>query len=166
MKIEGRLKSEYYVASIVHIYRKAIDDYIENKGKYDPKKYMDEIEKVKTRNLTTFYFHNKDRKENHQDDSSRLYNENYEYVAKVVEDTLKDGYALVEIKNKLQKGDEIEVLIPTILEGQQFEVISIQAVETREELEEINPGRKDQMIYLKTPIKLREGFVIRRKIKN
>ena len=59
LKIEGRLKSEYYVASIVNIYRSAIDDYFNDPEHYDYKKYMTEIDKIKTRDLTTFFFNDK-----------------------------------------------------------------------------------------------------------
>ena len=57
VKIEGRLKTEYYLASIINIYRNAIDDYYANPEtfKNNIDKYINEIEKVKTRGLTTFY---------------------------------------------------------------------------------------------------------------
>ena len=54
LKIEGRLKTEYYLATVINAYRTAIDDYFENPEQYDYKKYLNEIEKVKTRSLTTF----------------------------------------------------------------------------------------------------------------
>ena len=44
LKIEGRLKTEYYVASIVNVYRSAIDDYIKDPLNYDAEKYMKQIE--------------------------------------------------------------------------------------------------------------------------
>lgn len=63
LKIEGRLKTEYYIASIVSIYRVAIDDYMKNPENYDAEKYMKEIEKIKTRGLTTFYFNSRENKD-------------------------------------------------------------------------------------------------------
>ena len=59
LKIEGRLKTEYYLASVVNAYRNAIDDYMENPDQYDYSKYMNELEKTKTRGLTTFYFNDR-----------------------------------------------------------------------------------------------------------
>ena len=47
LKIEGRLKTEYYVASIVNVYRNAIDDYKKDPQNYDHTKYLNEIEKIK-----------------------------------------------------------------------------------------------------------------------
>ena len=47
LKIEGRLKTEYYIASVVNVYRNAIDDYIKDSLNYDAKIYLEELEKVK-----------------------------------------------------------------------------------------------------------------------
>ena len=54
IKIEGRLKTEYYLASVINAYRNAIDDYMKDPENYDYTKYLKEIEKTKTRGLTTF----------------------------------------------------------------------------------------------------------------
>ena len=45
LKIEGRLKTEYYIASVINVYRNAIDDYMKNPDNYDYTKYLKEIEK-------------------------------------------------------------------------------------------------------------------------
>ena len=63
LKIEGRLKSEYYLASVVNAYRAAIDDYIKSPENYDYTKYLKELEKTKTRGLTTFFFDDKNNKD-------------------------------------------------------------------------------------------------------
>ena len=162
LKIEGRLKSDYYVASIVHIYRKAIDDYIEDPKSFDPELYYNEIEKLRTRELTTFYFHNKDNQEI-QDYGGRQYNEAYEYAAKTVEKTDDDNYTLVEIKNKLNVGDYLEVIIPEELEVKAFEIKEMLDAESKESIDVINPGKKGQQVILKMPFKVDSGLVIRRK---
>ena len=83
LKIEGRLKTEYYVASIVNVYRNAIDDYKKAPKNYNADKYMKEIEKIKTRELTTFYFN--DRKNpDIQEYDGHQYNELYQFGGKVV----------------------------------------------------------------------------------
>ena len=78
LKIEGRLKTEYYVASVVNAYRNAIDDYKKDPSHYDYTKYLKEIEKVKTRGLTTFYFNDRKNKDI-QEYSGKQYNEKYEF---------------------------------------------------------------------------------------
>ena len=63
LKIEGRLKTEYYLATVISAYRNAIDDYIKNPEEYDYTRYLKELEKTKTRGLTTFYFNDKNNKD-------------------------------------------------------------------------------------------------------
>ncbi len=163
LKIEGRLKSDYYVATIVHIYRKAIDDYIMNSKDFNSSKYYKEIEKLRTRALTTFYFHDKS-KQDTQDISGRQYNEEYEYAAKTLAKSNSDNLVLVEIKNKLNIGDHLEVIIPNELGGRAFVIEEMLDVESKENIEEINPGKKGQQVILKVPFEVEEGLVIRRKI--
>ena len=83
LKIEGRLKTEYYLATVINAYRNAIDDYIKSPDSYDYTKYLKEIEKTKTRGLTTFYFNSRDNKD-FQDYSGNQYNAEYEFGAKVI----------------------------------------------------------------------------------
>ena len=83
LKIEGRLKTEYYLASVVNVYRNAIDDYMKNPEGYDYTKYLKELEKVKTRGLTTFYFNSRENKDI-QEYEGKQYNANYEFGGKVV----------------------------------------------------------------------------------
>ena len=85
LKIEGRLKTEYYLASVVNVYRNAIDDYMANPAGYDYKKYLKELEKVKTRGLTTFYFNDRNNKD-FQEYEGKQYNPNYEFGGKILED--------------------------------------------------------------------------------
>lgn len=163
LKIEGRLKSDYYVASVVHVYRKAIDDYMNDPKSFDYTKYMNEIEKLRTRELTTFYFHDRNNQEI-QDTKGRQYNEQYEYAAKTLEKSDKDNYVLVEIKNKLAVGDELEALVLEELESKPFIIESMLDSETKSSRDEINPGKKGQTVLLKIPFTIDEGIVIRRKL--
>ena len=71
-KIEGRLKTEYYVATVINAYRNAIDDYMNDPENFNPEKYVKELEKTKTRGLTTFYFNDWNNKD-FQDYSGRQY---------------------------------------------------------------------------------------------
>ena len=85
LKIEGRLKTEYYEASVVNAYRTAIDDYMKDPENYDYTKYLNELEKVKTRPFTTFYFNDR-KNEDIQDFSGKQYNDKYEFGGKIVEE--------------------------------------------------------------------------------
>ncbi len=160
LKIEGRLKTEYYIASVVNCYRAAIDDYIKNPSSFDGEKYLKELEKVKTRGLTTFYFHDKNNKDI-QEYSGRQYNEDYEFGGKVIEDT--PDKTIIEIRNKLQVGDILELLIPNQLEPVKFTIENLWDVETGEEIQAVSPGVKGQQVVLHIPINARKDWILRRK---
>ena len=83
LKIEGRLKTEYYLASVVNAYRNAIDDYMKEPEKYDYTKFLKELEKTKTRGLTTFYFNDRNNKD-FQEYDGKQYNPDYEFGGKVI----------------------------------------------------------------------------------
>ena len=160
LKIEGRLKTEYYLASVIGVYRNAIDDYRKEPNKYDCKKYLEELEKVKTRGLTTFYFNDRNNK-NIQEYGGRQYNEKYEFGAKVVE--YKKDKSIVEIKNKLQVGDKLELLVPHQLKPIEFEIKNLWDYDTKEEIEAVSPGVKGQKVLINIPIKCEKDWIIRRK---
>ena len=160
LKIEGRLKTEYYIASVINVYRNAIDDYMKNPDNYDYTKYLKEIEKVKTREFTTFYFNDRNNR-NVQDYSGRQYNENYEFGGKIVE--YDEEKSTIEIKNKLQIGDELEIIVPFKLEPIAFKIEKLRNYDTEEKIESVSPGVKGQKVKMKLPIKCEKDWILRRK---
>ena len=160
VKIEGRLKTEYYLASVINAYRNAIDDYQKNPENYDYTKYLNELDKVKTRGLTTFYFNDRNNKDI-QEYGGRQYNENYEFGGKVVE--YQEEKSVIEIKNKLKVGDTLEILIPNKIEPYVFNIEKLWNDETDEEITEISPGVKGQLVKIKLPIKCEKDWILRRK---
>ncbi len=160
LKIEGRLKSEYYVASIVNVYRSAIDDYFNDPEHYDYQKYMNEIEKIRTRELTTFFFNDKKNKD-YQEFSGKQYNPNFEYGG-MVEKYDKEK-TLVRIGNRLNVGDEVELIIPGEINPVQFKIEKMWDSETGEEVDHVNPGKIGQNVLMTIPVEAKEGWFIRRK---
>ena len=160
LKIEGRLKTEYYLASVINAYRNAIDDYIKDPKNYDYTKYLEELEKVKTRGLTTFYFNDRNNKDI-QEYGGRQYNENYEFGGKVVE--YNNDISTIEIKNKLSVGDNLEIILPNKIKPYEFKIEKLYDIETNEEITEISPGVKGQKVKIQLPIKCEKDFIIRRK---
>ena len=160
LKIEGRLKTEYYIASIVSVYRAAIDDYKKDPKGYDAEKYMKEIEKIKTRGLTTFYFNSRENKDI-QEYEGKQYNANYEFGGKVINGNKEK--AIIEIRNKLSVGDEIEILVPGKLEPTKFIIEKLWDIETDEEISTVNPGKQGQQVKMKLPIECEENWILRRK---
>lgn len=160
LKIEGRLKTEYYLATIINAYRNAIDDYIKNPSGYNYIKYLKEIEKTKTRGLTTFYFNSRDNKD-FQDYSGNQYNANYEFGAKVIK--RDNDKFIVEIKNRLNVGDTLEIIEPGNINPIEFKITNLWDYETDENIEYINPGKANQKVKMKLPIDAKAGYIIRRK---
>lgn len=112
LKIEGRVKSEFYVATVVAAYRKAIDSYIENPDgwKFNPE-WLAELKKVSHRDYTTgFYFGKPGGTEQHYASSS--YIREYDMVGLVEDFDDKTSVAKVVQKNRFFKGDEVEFLCP------------------------------------------------------
>ena len=160
LKIEGRLKTEYYLASVINTYRTAIDDYLNNPKEYDYTKYLKELEKTKTRGLTTFYFNDRANKD-FQEYEGKQYNLEYEFGGKVIE--YLEEKSIIEIRNKLSVGDTLEILIPGTINNYVFTIDKLWDTETGEEIKTVNPGKLGQTVKLKLPIKCEENWIIRRK---
>lgn len=162
LKIEGRLKTEYYLASVVNVYRNAIDDYMANPEGYDYTKYLKELEKVKTRGLTTFYFNDRNNKD-FQEYEGKQYNPDYEFGGKILEDKPANSRVLIEIKNKLSVGDTLELIIPNDIKPHAFIIEKLYDSETREEISTVNPGKQGQTVILEIPFEVKKGWILRRK---
>ena len=162
LKIEGRLKTEYYLASVVNVYRNAIDDYMANPEGYDYTKYLKELEKVKTRGLTTFYFNDRNNKD-FQEYEGKQYNPDYEFGGKILEEKSANSRVLIEIKNKLSVGDTLELIIPNEIKPQAFTIEKLYDSETGEEISTVNPGKQGQTVILEIPFEVKKGWILRRK---
>lgn len=110
LKIEGRIKSAYYVATIVRAYRKAIDEYLKSPSDYKfDEKYNQEIEMTSHRPFTSgFYFGNPGAEGQYNHSSS--YISEAQYKGDVVE--LKNSRLYVYLKNGINEGDELEIFGP------------------------------------------------------
>lgn len=111
-KIEGRVKNELYVATVVGAYRRAIDAYLADPDnfKVDPA-ILEDLEKVSHREYTTgFYFNKPD--ENNQLYTSNTYIQDYTIVGVVTDYNPDTGIATIEQRNRFFKGDEIEIIRP------------------------------------------------------
>ncbi len=112
LKIEGRMKSVFYVATVVAAYRRAIDAYCEDPEHYVfREEWMAELKKVSHREFTTgFYFHKPTNLD--QNYQTSAYTRDYTFTGMVRSYDPETGYAIVEQRNKMVIGDEIEVFGP------------------------------------------------------
>ena len=112
LKIEGRMKTALYVATVARTYRKALDDFAESEEKYRANMdwYRSEISKCTYRQFTTgFYFGKPD--ENTQIYDNNTYVNEYIYLG-IVGEMDDRGFVRIEQRNKFCKGDVIEIMKP------------------------------------------------------
>ncbi len=109
-KIEGRMKSVYYVASVVKAYREAIDEYMKSPEdyKFNPK-WLEDLNKPSHRQYYTGFYLNE---ENKQIQESSNYIRNYDVIGVVKSFDKETGVVTIEHKNKIVEGDRVEVLRP------------------------------------------------------
>lgn len=108
-KIEGRVKSEYYVATVVKAYRDAIDDYFN--GKPFNSELKEELKKISHRQYTEgFYFGKPDNTA--QVYTTNSYVRNYELIGTVVDYLSDTKEVVIEQRNRFFKDDELEILMP------------------------------------------------------
>lgn len=161
-KIEGRVKSEFYVATVVAAYRRAIDSYFENPDTWEPNpEWLSELKKVSHRDYTTgFYFGRPGGTEQHYASSS--YIREYDMVGVAEGYDEKTNMAKIVQKNRFFKGDEVEFLCP---DGSFF----TQKIEyvTDADGNEIEVANRPQSIaYVKTDKKvLKDSFMRKRREK-
>ena len=109
LKIEGRMKSVHYVASVTKAYRDALDGYAVNGGKYESSAEEAELQKVSHREYTTGFFFGR------PDGQAQNY-KSYEYIQTSefigIVRSYDAGYAKIEQRNHMEKGEEIEVFSP------------------------------------------------------
>ena len=110
-KIEGRMKTSLYVATVARTYRKAIDDYYKSIDTYKANMdwYMDEISKCTYRKFTTGFYFGKPNEETQIYDSNTYISE-YIYLGFVEE--IRSGKYRITQRNKFLIGDEIEIMKP------------------------------------------------------
>ena len=153
-KIEGRMKSNYYVATVINAYRRAIDNYLNNTSPtFD---YLTELKKTSNRDFTTGFYFGATDKENLE--TSRLY-QSHLYIAQVIEET-KDGYVLVEHRNKFKIGDKLEVLSTNENFNKEF-VIEEMFDDEHQPIDEVKKIK--QRVYIKTSLKLNPNDILRKK---
>lgn len=148
LKIEGRMKSDYYVASVVNAYRRALD------GTKDLNLLHDELEKTSHRRYTTgFYFGANDKE--YLEDSMPV--QTSVFIAKVVENA-KNGHVKVEMRNRFKVGDELEVLSPDDNFLKKIKIASI----VNEKGESIDDAKRVQeVVEINCPYSLKEGDILR-----
>ncbi len=161
-KIEGRVKTEYYLATVVKAYRDAIDSYFEDPDNFKCNNmWLEELKKVSHRDYTTGFFFGKP-DGNEQNYLTSSYIRNYELLGIVKDYDAQKGMVTVIQKNRFFKGSEVEFLRP---KGD-FVKINIEYMEN-EEGEELEVANRPQDIArIKIDIPLEPDSMMRGVRKN
>ena len=144
-KIEGRMKTALYVATVARTYRKAIDDYLENPEKYEENMdwYRDQISNCTYRQFTTGFFYGKP-DENTQIYDSNTYVREYTYLG-FAEEIDERGLARLTQRNKFSVGETIEIMKP---DGRNIQV-TVEAIYNEEGEAMESAPHAQQRIYVK-----------------
>ena len=158
LKVEGRLKTALYVATVARTYRKAIDDYLEDPELYKKNMpwYLEQISNCTYRQFTTGFFFGKPSEEAQIYDSN-TYIKEYTYLGIVEE--CKDGMVRIEQRNKFSVGEEIEIMKPN---GENVLVTVEKIVNAEGEEQESAPHPK-QELYVKLSQAAEKYDILRRK---
>lgn len=158
-KIEGRMKSAYYVATVIRAYRMAIDEYFENPEKKVDKTWMEEIKKASYRDFTTgFYFEKPGENEQLYDTTS--YIREYDFIGIVLDYDEATKIATIEQRNRFFVSDEIEIFGPK----KQYDSQLIEKMwnEKNEEIDVANQAKQIVKINVDKPVE--KMYMLRKKL--
>ena len=158
LKIEGRMKTALYVATVARTYRKALDDYKRDPKLYEKNMpwYQEQISNCTYRQFTTGFFYGK------PDETTQIYNSNtyvkeYTYLG-VVGEKNPEGLYQISQRNKFSLGEKIEVMKPN---GDNIEVEVKAIFDEKGQAQESAPHPK-QILYIDLGIELEEYDILRR----
>lgn len=158
-KIEGRMKSMYYVATVISAYRAAIDEYLADPSgyKYNPK-HFHELCKASHREFTHGFYYNKPTDED-QNYLTSDYTREYSFIGLVGAHDEKTGLTTVEQRNKFSIGDPVEIFGPKTPYYE--ETITEMYNEDGEAIENApHPQQKLKIRFNRIP---KEGFIMRKR---
>ncbi|MGL4363309.1 MAG: peptidase U32 family protein [Cellulosilyticaceae bacterium] len=114
-KIEGRMKTPLYVATVVKAYRDAIDTYLQDPLLYEAKKefFLSEVGKASHREFSTGFYHNKPTKDD-QTYSHNSYVRNYDFSGMILDYDATTHIVTIEQRRKFSVGDTVEFLLPGV----------------------------------------------------
>lgn len=157
LKIEGRMKSEYYLATVINAYRRAIDEYCKIGDKYkENSMFYDELIKTSHRAFTTAYTLGDNFDTVNYSDSQSVGEK--QFIAVVTKST-EGGYAEIEMRNRFKKFDVLEILSPSDNFNKTF-VVNEMYDEDGNEI--VDAKIVQQKIRIKCEYDLREGDILRK----
>lgn len=159
LKIEGRMKGINYVASVLRVYRQALDQYLENPESWFCRpEWMDELSKLSHRGYTTGFLFGEPRtvgQEYHAD-----YIRSHEFVG-LVEKVCDDGTIIVEARNRIRTGDELEFIGPD-MKSNNLLVENLRLLDYRGVIYNAESANPNQRIVMSLPFTVEPFDLIRK----
>ncbi len=156
LKIEGRMKSSYYTATIVRSYRQAVDN-MDNED-FDKEYWYNEILKASHRDFTTGFYYG-DPKDEGQLYTSSSYIRDYDFIGWIKDYDPETNIATVEQRNKFSVGEDVEIFGPDI-KHIDFKIQNI--VDDKGEEVDSAP-HPQQIVKIKIDKEVKPNYLIRRK---
>jgi putative protease len=159
LKIEGRMKGINYVASVLRVYRQALDEYLADPvGWHCRPEWLEELAKMSHRGYTTGFLFGEPRTVGQEYDSA--YIRSHEFVG-LVEERRPDGTTLVEVRNRIRIGDELEFIGPG-MRSDRLTVDRLRLLDRHGCLSEAESVNPNQRILMELPFAAEPSDLIRR----
>lgn len=144
LKIEGRMKGINYVASVLRVYRQALDEYFADPDSYVCRpEWLEELAKLSHRGYTTGFLFGQPRNVGQEYHSA--YVRSHDFVGRV-ESLNADGSAVIEVRNRIRIGDLLEVIGPGMRSNQvRVEQLQLIGHQGESDVEAVNPNQRIRM---------------------
>lgn len=157
-KIEGRVKTPYYVATVVRAYRMAIDEYYRDPENYrfNPM-WMEELKKASYRDFTSGFYLDKPSGDS-QNYGTSSYIRNYDFMGLVIKFDSERKMALVDVRNRIFTGDNVEIIGPDC--NTIYTTVKSMFNENMEMID-VAP-RPKELVWVNFGHELKENYIIRK----
>lgn len=158
-KIEGRMRTALYVATVARTYRKALDDYFISRDTYEEHMpwYLEQIANCTYRQFTTGFFYGKPSEEAQIYDNS-TYRTGYTYLG-IIEECDAAGFCRIEQRNKFSVGEQAEVMKP---DGRNVSVV-VRAIRDEKGVPVESAPHPKQVLYVDLGNPFEQYDILRRK---
>ncbi len=162
LKVEGRMKSVHYAATVINTYRQLIDQYYQDPENYeaDPE-LLAELRKISHRDYTKGFYYGKPGSEGQRYQSSS-YLRSYDFMGVVMDYDPAAEEVIIEVRNKIFKGDQLEFVVP----GQKTFTIKADYLLDQEGKEIEAAPHPKQLIRIPLARKIPAGSLLRRQKEN
>jgi len=159
LKIEGRMKGINYLASVLRVYRQALDEYLADPAGWRCRpEWMEELSKLSHRGYTTGFLFGEPR--NIGQEYHSAYIRSHEFLG-MVEQQFADGSAVIGVRNRIRSGDQLEFIGPG-MRSHCLRVTRLQLLDSQDQVSEVEAANPNQRILIPLPFNAEPFDLIRR----